>query len=110
MGFVSSETIRPGGDHLLSLLAREGAVPYSRFYGEDVDIEALAAETGLDADHAHVLIEFAAGQLERAGIVACTPLPARLLDGEGDYSIVLTDRGRAFLAERRRFRYRDMDL
>jgi hypothetical protein len=113
MGQVYSEQLSKPGAYLLSLLAAEGSVRFSRFYNDDTDYAALAAAAGVnesDADHAHVLIEFAAGQFETAGLVLFTPLGEKLIDGERDYLISLTDSGRALVAGGGRFRYRDMDL
>lgn len=113
MGWVNASDVEPAGNYLLGILRAEGSVPYSRFYNDDTDYAALAAAAGIaDAheDQAHVLIEFAAGQLERAGLVSFTPLDTELIDGEHDYTIALTDKGREFLASGRPFRYRDMDL
>jgi hypothetical protein len=113
MGFVSSEQVRPGGEYLLGILKAEGAVPFSRFYNDDTDYAQLAADAGIsecDEEHAHVLIEFAAGQLERAGQVSFTELPGKLIDGENDYAIELTEKGRQLIANGKKFRYSDMDL
>lgn len=113
MGFVSGEQLSPGGAYLLGVLREEGAVPFSRFYNAQTDYAALASAAGIDesdADHAHVLIEFAAGQLEVAGLVSFSELPDELIDGERDYRIELTEKGKRFVAASRTFRFRDMDL
>ena len=118
MGWVYGSQLKPAGAYLLGILNEEGPVPYSRFYNQDTDYAALAAaiavhgdaDDEIDEDHVHILIEFAAGQLEAADIVSFTQLEPRLIDGEQDYQITLTDKGRAFLAGGKPFRYRDMDL
>lgn len=110
MGWVASDDLKQAGDHLLGILGRESTICYSRVYSETVDPAALARECGLDENDAHVLIEYAAGQLERAGLVAFAPLEQELIDGEKDYTIALTERGRDFLAAGKPFRYRDMYL
>jgi hypothetical protein len=113
MGWVSSHAMKPAGDYLLGILKAEGSVPFSRFYNDDTDYAALAKAAGVDEsyeDHAHILIEFAAGQIEAAGLVSFTQLEATLIDGERDYAITLTDKGRSFLVSGQRFRYRDMNL
>lgn len=113
MGFVSSEQLNSGGAYLLGVLRAEGAVPFSRFYNAETDYAALASAAGIDesdADHAHVLIEFAAGQLGDAGLVSFNELPDELIDGERDYRIELTEKGKRFVAAGGNFRFRDMDL
>jgi hypothetical protein len=113
MAFVSSEQVRPGGEYLLTILKAEGSVRFSRFYNRDTDYAELAAEAGIaehDVDHAHVLIEFAAHQLERFGIVSFTALPDELIDGEHDYRIELTETGRKRLAGGEKIGFRTMDV
>src|SRR5438034_11647611 len=109
MGWVDQSDPEKGGAYLLDLLKREGCVRYSRFYGDDVDPEALAAATGLDEEHAHVIIEFAAGQLEGAGVVSFAELPEKLIDDEQDYLISLTHRGRKLVEDGQRLRCRHME-
>jgi hypothetical protein len=104
---------RKAGDHLLSLLKAEGSVPYSRFYdGEDVTHDRLREALGLEDDwySPEVLMDVAAAQFEKAGLVTIEPLAAKLADDEQDYRISLTDEGRAFLASSKPFPYRDVDL
>jgi hypothetical protein len=120
MGWVNGSDLKPAGDYLLGILKAEGSVPYSRFYNRDTDYAALAAavagrgeeddEDDVDEEHVHLMIEFAAGQLEDAGLVMFTPLDRKLVDGEPDYTITLTDKGRAFDSSGEAFRYRDMNL
>lgn len=102
--------VQSAGAYLLGILRQEDSVPYSRFYARDVDPKSLAAATKLSEDHAHVLIEYAAFQLEEAGIIAFTQLPSKLIDGENDYLIALTEQGKAFLTSEKGFEYRDMDF
>jgi hypothetical protein len=110
------------GLYLLEILGREGAVNYSRFYGDDQSIEdALVAgalahfpredfdeytERGL-REEGHVALERAAWQLKAFGIVRIQELPAapRLIDGELDYRIELTERGREALANGLTFKF-----
>jgi hypothetical protein len=113
MGFVSSEQVRPGGEYLLGILKAEGAVRFSRFYNEDTDYARLAEDAGIgesDVEHAHVLIEFAAQQLERLGIVSFTTLPDTLIDGDHDYTIELTEKGRLVITEGKPIGFRAMDV
>lgn len=113
MAFVSSEQVRPGGEYLLGILKVEGTVRFSRFYNGDTDYAKLAQEAGIDEadeEQAHVLVEFAAQQLERFGIASFATLPDKLIDGEHDYAIELTEKGRLFVAEGRKIGFRDMDV
>ncbi len=113
MGWVYATQMMPAGAYLLGILETEGSVPFSRFYNDDTDYAALAKAAGLDEcdeDHAHILIEFAAGQMERAGIVSFATLPQQLIDGERDYLITLTEAGRELLRSGKAFGYRDMCL
>src|ERR1051325_2944525 len=117
MGFVSGECLRIPGMHLLNILKAEGSVRYSRFYGPGTEIEDLAKqlrEMGDDNsqldEHAHVIIEFAAHQMKRRGIVTFTVLDDDLIDGEKDFLIALTDKGKAFVASGQDFPHWDMDL
>jgi hypothetical protein len=118
----STADITATGLYLLEILGREGAVNYSRFYGSDPATEdalvtgALAhfpredldefTERGL-RDEGHVALERAAWQLEAFGIVRIQELRAapRLIDGEPDYRIELTERGRAALANGLTFKF-----
>lgn len=113
MGQVYGEQLKPAGAYLLGILKAAGEVRFSHFYNKETDYAALAAEAGIDEsdeDNAHVLIEFAAGQLEGAGIVSFTTIDEKLIDGEDDYVIRLTDKGKELLAGGGAFRYRDMLL
>lgn len=113
MAFVSNSMVQPGGDYLLGLLKQKGSIRFSFIYNKNTDYKALAAEAGIDesyVDHAHILIEFAADQLVRAGIVSYTTLPEKLIDGERDYLIELTEKGKSFVESEAAFRYRDMDV
>ncbi len=84
-------------EYLLGILKAEGAVRFSRFYNDETDYAKLAAEAGIDeadVEHAHIIIEDDAQELRRLGIVTFTTLPDRLIDGENDYLIELTENGR----------------
>src|SRR5207248_2762898 len=97
-------------------------VRYSRFYdGEDETQEVLLRGMGygpaLDgtAEDDYVpecpenLMDLAAAQLEQGGIVKTTDLDDLLADGNEDYLIELTDKGRAFLERGERFRFWDAE-
>ena len=125
----SRTDIKAAGDYLLSVLKVERTVTYSRFYNDRPGSEeALAAGVWpflerqpvvrrgeLDSDdvarlaeEAHVSLEWAGYQLEDLGLVVVTALPGtRLIDGEEDFRIALTQRGEAFIASGAEFQYRD---
>ena len=117
MGYVNSGRLKIPGKHLLNVLSKEGSVRYSRFYGHGTEIEDLARQlremgddhNNLD-DEAHVVIEFAAAQMEDKGLVTFTDLDDDLEDGEKDFLISLTDAGRDFIASGKDFEHWDMYL
>ena len=120
--------IKAAGDYLLSVLEADRAVSYSRFYNDDPGTDVALAEAmrpflvsqpvedrgelgeGVEDDlveEAHVLLDWAAEQLADLGVVTITPLQGtRLIDGEPDFRIELTERGRRFLEEGESFGYR----
>ena len=121
--------IKAAGDYLLSVLITEKSVAYSRFYndvpGTDVTlVEGMwpfltsqsveeRGELGDDEkirllDEAHLLLEWAACQLEDLGVVQISPLDnSKLMDEELDFRIELTDRGTRFIDRGETFGYRD---
>jgi len=103
----SREEICAAGKYLLSVLSVERAVPYSRFYsfeeGRDVEVANGIFQhlTDPDADdrealieEGHLMVEWAAWQLQDFGALTKTTLETLLPDGEPDYLISITDRGR----------------
>ena len=121
--------IKAAGDYLLSVLEAELEVAYSRFYnaepGTDVALvdgmwpflmsQPVEHRGELDdgdkerlREEAHVLLEWAAWQLEDLGIVEITTLKgSELIDGEPDFRIELTERGLRFIEEGKTFGYRE---
>jgi hypothetical protein len=106
------EGIRATGLYLLEVLKSEKVVRYSRFYNntpgtEDhlvagampflVDSKARDLET--IREEGHVLLEYAAWQLEDLGIVRIEELDENLVDGEPDFKIELTEKGSQVLAD-----------
>ena len=109
--------IKAAGDYLLSVLEAELEVAYSRFYnaepGTDVALvdgmwpflmsQPVEQRGELDdgdkeglREEAHMLLEWAAWQLEDLGVVKITTLSgSELIDGEPDFRIELTERGTA---------------
>jgi hypothetical protein len=120
--------IKAAGDYLLSVLKGERAVSYSRFYNAKPGTAVALAEAmwpflisqpvadrgELDEgdeeqliEEAHVLLDWAAEQLDDLGVVRLTFLEGpRLIDGEPDFRIELTERGRRFIEEGESFGYR----
>lgn len=125
------DEIRAAGDHLLDVLVAEKAVNYSRFYNSDPAAETALVEgvwkhlesqpvklRGELEDHhreaivneGHLLVEWAAWQLDSLGVVTIETLEGtKLIDGEPDYRITLTGAGEKFLKEGRPFGYRHVD-
>lgn len=113
------EGIRATGRYLLELLKSVKVVRYSRFYNntpgtEDrlvagampfvVDSEACDADDL--REEGHVLLEFAAWQLEDLGIVQIEELDEILMDGYPDFQIELTEKGAQVLADGLAYRFR----
>lgn len=99
MGTVSGVEITKAARYLMEILGREGSVPYSGFYdGTDETERSLAAQLDVDPRYTSVAILFdlAVFHLEHQDLVEKSDLPARLADGEPDYRITLTPRGKRF--------------
>ncbi len=122
MGFSYANNIEKTGLYLLSLLKGDGRVRYSRFYdGEDRTQEALLRGMGYgsaldgEAEDDYVpecpehLMDLAAAELERGGIVKTTDLEDLLADESQDYLIELTEKGRAFVESGDRFHFWDAE-
>jgi hypothetical protein len=113
--------IAPAGCYLLSVLTAEGPVTYRRFYdhspGRDREVaEGILArmeqpeEDELDRllEEGHLLVEWAAWQLQDFAAVTITPLTTLLPDGEPDYRIELTEKGRELVGAPGAFKYRSL--
>jgi hypothetical protein len=118
MGYRSVDEIEKAGWYLLAILKVEGSVHFSRFYdGTEETEETLLCGMGfgpaIDGDaeddyvpeNAFSLIDIAAEELARGGIVKTTYLADLLAQEVQDYLIELTDKGRAFLDRGERFRF-----
>jgi hypothetical protein len=116
---ITIEGIRATGLYLLEVLKAEKFVRYSRFYnaipGTDERLVAgvmpfVVNTESCDAEdlreEGHVMLEFAAWQLLDLGIVRITFLDDRLIDGERDFRVELTEKGAHLLAERLSFHFR----
>src|SRR5262245_61903738 len=119
---ITSEGIRATGSYLLQVLRTEKSVPYSRFYNASPGVEEKLVRGTLpfveepeccDVDdlreEGHVMLDFAAWQLEDLGLVRITFLEELLIDGEPDFTIHLTERGERALAEGLGFHFREPD-
>jgi hypothetical protein len=119
---ITIEGIRATGKYLLEVVKAEKTVRYSRFYNEAPetskrlvngalpfirDLEACDA-TDLE-EEGHVMLDYAAWQLEDLGIVRLTFLDERLIDEEPDFQIELTETGAHVLADGLAFRFRHPD-
>jgi hypothetical protein len=124
---ISRDGIRATGLYLLDVLRTEKTVCYSRFYNDDDETEDMLVQGAMpymskvDADEdedyrerdlreeAHVMLNFAASQLDDLGVVQITFLLSKLIDGEPDFEIALTERGEQILRDGLNFGFRDPD-
>ena len=120
-------SIRPAGQYLLKVLKQEGEVPYGRFYGDkDQDQKLLdgvlpfyppcEGEEELEdlkagiLEEGHLCVEWAAWQLKDFGVVEIVESPdAKLIDGEPDFLIRLTGRGKTIDWDIEPFGFRDLN-
>jgi hypothetical protein len=99
MGMIHSSMIKKAGDYLLSILIAEPTIRYSRFYN-GTKKAASKIRKGMkftDSDDfysAEILIDLAVVVLRERGVVVTRELAARLPDGNNDYEIKLTNKGR----------------
>lgn len=120
---ITVDGIRATGLYLLEVLKAEKAVNYSRFYNEAPETEERLiadvlpfvsdSEYCTDEDlreEAHVMLDFAAWQLEDLGMVRITFLDETLIDGEHDFRIELKEKGMRVLEEGLRFRFHGPEL
>ena len=100
MGCVYKNEITKAGRFLFNLLRNgDGVVDYSSFYDgtEETSKKMQFLIHGEEDDYVSVelLIDLAADQLKKHGVVKTTVLDVELADGEQDYRIELTEFGRA---------------
>jgi hypothetical protein len=118
MGWVYAKDIKKAADYLLKILCDEIEVRYSRFYdGTDQTAEKLVADMGYPEEgddfipeSAELLIDLAAGELQRQGFVQLKILGEELADDEPDYLIELTIAGFDKIADGVEPVFRDMDM
>lgn len=122
--------IGAAGEYLLNVLAKEKALPYSHFYNNEprnrvsladsvwAFLEAIPENDRGQIDEwnkndflegAHGYIEWAGWQLEDIGLVKITPLDTKLIDGEPDFLIELTEDGELYGADKELFGYRELN-
>ena len=95
--------IELAGRHLLSILKSAPKIRYSEYFydGSDETHERLMEALGLEDDwyySAEALVDDAAGQLDTMGLVTVTMLEETMADGEQDYEIALTEKGKTLIA------------
>lgn len=117
MGAVYGSQIEKPGEYVLSLLRESPSIIYSKhfFDGTEELQKRIVREMELDedlADQVACLVDIAVWQLADQGLVTTTKLEEFMTDGEHDYRIELTEKGRALLADSRdsTITFRDMHL
>ena len=116
MGYVNASQLEKPGGYVLSKLRENPSIRYSQHFYDGGELEQQTArEMGLDDYDAEIvacLVDFAVGQLEDQGLVTTKELEELMADGEKDYLIELTEKGRILLSdgEQPQVTFRDMDL
>lgn len=111
MGLSPAGAIERAARHVLFVLSKEPQITYHRFYDGTAEtasaLEAAVVEEVCRGWYsAENLIDLAVYQLAEQGIVETQELPTLLPDGEADYSISLTARGRKALANNVKLKFR----
>jgi hypothetical protein len=100
MGYTNADVIELGAKHLLSILVHESPIRYSRFFdGSEKTSRKLENAIGIEparrgwypVEH---IMDLAVYELSDQGIVQTKSLNEKLVDGEPDYEIFLTPRGK----------------
>jgi len=100
MALTSSSVIEKGAERLLSLLATQSPIRYNRFYdGTEETAARLAKAPGFDESDrswycAQQAIDLAVFELSKLGLLETSQLDETLSDGERDYEILLTAKGK----------------
>ena len=115
MGWVYRHSLGQASKHVLNVLKEKTTIRYSdHYYDGTTELhERVAKEMGFEEtyhDEFPILVDIAVGQLEREGLVATEILTETMSDGEPDYTITLTEAGKAFVARGDEFPHWDMDL
>lgn len=116
MSIMPGNMVKKAGDYLLSVLASEPSIRYSRFYdATDATRERLRLGVGLsqaDADYycMELMMDLAVSMFEKRKLVQTRYLEEKLADDEPDYEICLTDEGTRFITEGRDYASPDVEL
>jgi|ERR1700722_6654456 len=115
MGYTNASVIESGAKYLLTLLAEQSPIRYSRFYdGTEETSEKLENATGIEdecrdwycAEH---VMDLAIYELSEQGIVETRNFNEKLSDGELDYEIFLTPRGRQACIQNEKLKFWDAE-
>ena len=115
MGYVIGSQVAKGGAHLIDVLRRRGKARFGDFYDATEETEASVHKAcGFDEDtdtgHACLYVEWAAGQMEKQGLVTIEANGGTLADGEPDFEIKATAKLWDLIECGGMPRYWDMDL
>ena len=113
MGCVSAERIDRAVPVIFQKLQGNGIFLYSEIYdGSERTHQELNMNLGADDHHcpAEILVDLAVFQLENAGFLETEPLGTKLADGENDYRVTITQKGRKFVKSGKIFRCESVDL
>lgn len=99
MGHFYKDQIEQAGMYLLEILSKEQQISFDFFYdGSDKKHKLLCEVFGIaennDDSIVEILLDIAAAELEEFGIVSLKQLGSKLFDGEPNYQIKLTAKGR----------------
>src|ERR1035437_9382989 len=99
MGWYPRDIIVKAAAFLMDELSQQSPRRYSEYYdGEEKTHDRLLQVLGQEADHysAELGLDLAVFVLENEGLVEKVDQERNLVDGEKDYTIVLTAAGRRF--------------
>ena len=108
---IPKKMIEKAAVYLLKVLMEKKDISYDYFYDGTVERHSkLNKEIGLTDKEAEwyvaeMLIDIAAIQLEVKGVVKIKELESELSDGEKNYRIILTGKGRTKIEKGVKFRY-----
>lgn len=116
MGYFNKDQIEKAGLYLLGILDKKHQVNYDFFYdGTDEKHYHLCEAIGIndnetdDTDIVEILLDIAAAELNKFGIVSITQLEGKLFDEEPNYQIKLTDQGRNIIRNKKKIDFYSTD-
>jgi len=115
MGYTDATVIESGAKHLLSILAQQSPIRYSHFYdGSEATSEKLADAIGIEVEcrdwySVEHIMDLAVYELSEQGIVETKDLDEKLPDGELDYEISLTSRGKQACLHKEKLKFWDAE-